>query len=62
MVPEQVIAGNHLIVELELLNIFLGRKKGATDRIGAPFVVVITISKIMIVFAFVKGYIFLSHL
>ena len=47
-----------------LLNIyfFLGRKKGATDRIGAPFVVVITINKILIVFAFVKGYMYVSHL
>ena len=45
-----------------LLNIFLGRKKGAADQIGAPFVIVITINKILITFACVKSYINISHL
>ena len=38
-----------------LLNIFLGRKKGATDRIGAPFVVVITINENNDCFCFCQG-------
>ena len=38
-----------------LLNIFLDRKKGAADRIGAPFVVVITINKNNDWFCFCQG-------